>query len=133
MGGSGSAQEIGRAVVGQMRLPDDVVMLRHGAGPDSELEYRLAWARTILKAYGLITRSGPDCWALTQQCAPESSIEPEEIEQFYAGSGGSLENDLPESMPADVAEALEDDLWQRFASEQFLAGYSKADAVYDEA
>ena len=38
--------------------------LMHGAGPESEIEYRLAWARTYLKKIGALENSKRGCGAL---------------------------------------------------------------------
>jgi restriction system protein len=38
----------------------------HNNGPDSEIAYRLAWARTYLKGMGLLTNSSRAVWSLTE-------------------------------------------------------------------
>ena len=65
LGGSGSIQEIAETVVQQMRLPVGVTQRLHKNGPQTELEYRLAWARTALKNNGRIVNSNRGVWALT--------------------------------------------------------------------
>jgi restriction system protein len=37
-----------------------------GVGPQTEIEYRLAWARTYLKGMGLLTNSKRGVWTLTE-------------------------------------------------------------------
>ena len=49
LGGAGSIQDIAQAVINQMRLPEELVWQTHGNTCQTELEYRLAWARTVLK------------------------------------------------------------------------------------
>ena len=57
LGGSASNAEIANRVIEDMRLPDDITQLRHGRGNLAELEYRLSWARTYLKQFGVIDNS----------------------------------------------------------------------------
>jgi restriction system protein len=39
----------------------------HNDGPETEIGYRLAWARTYLKGMGLLTNSARGVWALTDE------------------------------------------------------------------
>jgi restriction system protein len=41
----------------------------HNNGPETEIGYRLAWARTYLKGMGLLTNSARGVWALTHEGA----------------------------------------------------------------
>jgi restriction system protein len=50
----------------------------HGDGEKSEIEYRLAWARTNLKNLGAVTNSSRGVWALTE--FGREATEPELIE-----------------------------------------------------
>lgn len=65
MGGSASISEIVEVVVKQASFSDDQQSVLHNDGPTTEIEYRLAWARTYLKAMGLLTNSARAVWALT--------------------------------------------------------------------
>jgi len=67
LGGSGSVEEIYDKVVELERFPDDVVAQPHDPekSNQTELGYRLAWARTYLKKYGLLENSSRGIWALT--------------------------------------------------------------------
>jgi hypothetical protein len=67
LGGSGSVEEIYDKVVELERFPDDVVAQPHDPekSNQTELGYRLAWARTYLKKYGLLENSTRGIWALT--------------------------------------------------------------------
>ena len=75
LGGSGSIREIAEAVLEETSLPDEVVRQIHGKGPQSELEYRLAWARTYLKNYGLLESSQRGIWALTLRGRTEKTVD----------------------------------------------------------
>ena len=74
LGGSGSIQEIDEAVIEDMDLTDEVVRQLHGQGPKTELEYRLFWARTYLKNYGVVDNSQRGIWALTPQGRRHKSV-----------------------------------------------------------
>ena len=39
----------------------------HGDGPSTEIQYRLAWARTYLKGMGLLTNSQRAVWSVTEK------------------------------------------------------------------
>lgn len=38
----------------------------HNGGPETEIGYRVAWARTYLKCFGLLTNSQRGVWAITE-------------------------------------------------------------------
>ena len=55
LGGSGKNEEINEKVAEIMVLPDEVLEFPHlNSSSLSEVNYRLAWARTKLKKYGAI-------------------------------------------------------------------------------
>ena len=66
-GGSASIAELYEQVVADMNLGEDVLAVPHGDGTTSEVEYRLAWARTYLKKVGAIDNSERGVWALTSK------------------------------------------------------------------
>ncbi|MBM7083793.1 MULTISPECIES: restriction endonuclease [Micromonospora] len=67
LGGSGSIDEIVEAVLQQQHFTDEQQQILHGDGPQTEIEYRLAWARTYLKFMGLLINSRRGVWTLTEQ------------------------------------------------------------------
>ena len=81
LGGSASIEELTEQVIQDMRLPQEVVELPHGTGGRSQLEYRLAWARTYLKNNGLVTNSDRGVWALTPAGAKVQQVDPEEVKR----------------------------------------------------
>jgi restriction system protein len=66
-GGSGSIDEIVESVIKNEVFGDDIQAVLHGDGPQTEVEYRLAWARTYLKGMGLLINSKRGVRALTEQ------------------------------------------------------------------
>jgi restriction system protein len=67
LGGSGSISEIVVTVTKAEGYTDEQQAVLHNNGPDTEIGYRLAWARTYLK--GLLTNSARGVWALTDDGA----------------------------------------------------------------
>lgn len=66
LGGSASVDEIVEKVVEQERFTEEQQQVLHGDGPQTEIEYRLAWARTYLKGMGLLINSSRGVWSLTE-------------------------------------------------------------------
>ena len=83
LGGSGTISEIYETVAQQSDLPDEVVEIPHN--PDktnrTELEYRLAWARTYLKKYGLINNSERGVWVIEPEKRDVASVDPDDVVQ----------------------------------------------------
>ena len=80
LGGSASIEELVSNVVDDLKLSEDTVNKPHSEKDSrTELEYRLAWARTYLKKYGLLTNSSRGVWALTQKGQEIQKINPQEI------------------------------------------------------
>lgn len=64
--GSGHLSEINRAVVEREEFSENQQAALHGDGPQTEIEYRLAWARTYLKGMGLLDNSTRGVWSVTE-------------------------------------------------------------------
>jgi restriction system protein len=56
-GGSVSIDEMVRSVIAAEALTEAQQGVLHSDGPETEIGYRLAWARTYLKGMGLLTNS----------------------------------------------------------------------------
>lgn len=67
-GGKANVSDMDEAVIKILNLSEDVVKIKHKAsGKQSEVEYRIAWARTYLKKYGLITNEIRGVWSFTDK------------------------------------------------------------------
>jgi restriction system protein len=68
LGGSGSIDEIYERVIQNLKLSESILSVLHGseATNQTEVYYRLAWARTYLKKYGTLTNSTRGIWALAK-------------------------------------------------------------------
>jgi restriction system protein len=67
LGGSGSISEIVDAVTKAQAYTEEQQAVLHKNGPDTEIGYRLAWARTHLKYFGLLSNSARGVWAITEE------------------------------------------------------------------
>ena len=80
LGGSGSINEIEEKVIEILNLNDDEINDIHRDNT-TKLSYRLAWARTYLKKFGLIENSSRGIWALTEK-GLKATINEKEIKKF---------------------------------------------------
>lgn len=81
LGGSGNIEEINERVYELTKLPEEVLNIPHGKDGRTEIEYKLAWARSVLKKYGLLENSARSVWALTNQNVDPKKLNPDEIER----------------------------------------------------
>ena len=63
-GGNSTNSEIYKWVISNLEISQSQLEIMR-SGNRSEIEYRLAWARTRASKKGLIHRNGPSSWALT--------------------------------------------------------------------
>lgn len=80
LGGSASIAELDEEVIKGLGLTEEEIATPHGQR-DTEIEYRLAWARTYLKGYGVITNSARGIWALTSQGQTIQVVNPTAVVQ----------------------------------------------------
>ena len=81
LGGSGSIQEIYDRVVEQQHFSEEMLAVVHDPekGNQTLVEYRLAWARSWLKKYGLLENSSRGVWALTSKATGVDQVDPSEV------------------------------------------------------
>ena len=65
LGGSGTNQEIDDAAIDLAGYSEDQLNKLHGDGPQTEVRYRMAWARTYLRNVGAIENSARSIWSIT--------------------------------------------------------------------
>lgn len=112
LGGSGSNEEIYNQVVAITNLTNDVLDVMHNFTM-TEVEYRLAWARTYLKNYGAIENSKHRVWSLTAKGAKmlrDGNIDVKEIYNFTAKKQGKTtvasDDDIAEIEPVNWREQI---------------------------
>lgn len=81
----------------------------HGDGEKSEIEYRLAWARTNLKNLGAVTNSSRGVWALTEygRGASEAELIERDKEWRRELATKRAQKVLADQVASDVAEDVE--------------------------
>lgn len=112
LGGSGSNEEIYNRVVAITNLKNDVLDAMHNFTM-TEVEYRLAWARTYLKNYGAIENSKHRVWSLTAKGAKmlrDGNIDVKEIYNFTAKKQNrtvvASDDDVAEIEPVNWREQI---------------------------
>lgn len=78
LGGSGSIDEIRDKVIASLKIPDALANQPHrssrGIGGRTELDYRLAWAKTYLKQRGYVKNSARGVWSLGENASKTGSL-----------------------------------------------------------
>jgi restriction system protein len=81
LGGSASISEQEDTVATLLKLNDKEVGEIH-KGNQTKLSYRLAWARTYLRMYGLLENSSRGIWSLTPEGNAKKSVDVREVRRF---------------------------------------------------
>jgi len=81
LGGSGSNEEIAQKVEELSNLPEEIFNVPHNPEKSSqtEIEYRLAWARTYLKKYGILDNSERGIWIIVPEKREISEVNPQKV------------------------------------------------------
>jgi restriction system protein len=114
LGGSGSVEEIYDKVVELEKLPEDVLSQLHDPEKSNQTEvaYRLAWARTYLKKYGLLENSSRGVWALTAKAKETEQVDPQDVVRTVRALD---RKEAPEADPETAAppEVSEEEEWKQ--------------------
>lgn len=81
LGGSGTIEEINNKVAEIVQIPTEQLEILHNPekGGMTEIEYRLMWTRTYLKAYGSIDNSTRGIWALTKKGSTTDEVDEKDV------------------------------------------------------
>ncbi|MDR1179671.1 MAG: restriction endonuclease [Spirochaetales bacterium] len=120
LGGSGSIEEINNKVVELQNYAADIVDVLHGEGPATEIEYRLAWARTYLKKYGLLENSSRGIWAIANDKNDIKEINPKDVVDFVHALSKDKKNKTIDDSIIDDNE-VENKTWQEELMELLLS------------
>jgi len=111
LGGSGTIEEISSKVSELIDLPEDILNLPHdpNKGSQTELRYRLAWARTYLKKYGLIDNSERGVWLIVPEKRDISEVDPQQVVKTVREMSrkGREAQPSPEDSEEEIPEAEE--------------------------
>jgi len=119
LGGSASISELEEEVTRALHLDDAEIAAPHNERI-TELQYRLAWARTYLKAYGLLDNSERGVWVLTPKGKDVDAVNPGDVNRFVRESSRKKRAKGVSNPPAtvvdvkvaDVAEAVLEETWR---------------------
>ena len=115
LGGSASIEELNSAVIDSMKLPQEVLEELHDPEKSNttEVEYRLAWARTYLKLYGILENSSRGVWALTKQAESLKKIDVAEVRRVV-GEKFRKKGGAPKSTSTDepLVEEIQGESWR---------------------
>ncbi|MGQ0602042.1 MAG: restriction endonuclease [Anaerolineales bacterium] len=112
LGGSGTIEEVNRKVAEIAKLSDKQLEVQHSSIKSdgrTEIEYRLAWARTYLKNAELIENSTRGIWALTPLGLKTENIDPNEISRQVIASSKLRRKISPEE---DGGDETDIDRWK---------------------
>lgn len=84
LGDSASNSELNEEVIRNLNLSEQDFSQPHDAR-QTEIEYRLAWARTYLKIFGLLDNSSRGVWVLTAKGKETETVNPKEVAAFAKG------------------------------------------------
>lgn len=106
LGGSGTIQEIADGVVDFLKLSETVASRPHNPDKSSatEVEYRLAWARTYLKKYGLLGNSERGVWAFTEKYQRGMDVNPQDVVRTVRGQSKDKKKEDCNGSPEIVAD-----------------------------
>jgi len=109
LGGSGSVNEIYEKVVEKLDLPEKILDILHNPEKSNQtkVEYRLAWARTYLKKYGILDNSSRGVWIIVPDKSDIKKIDPKQVAREVRELIRK-ERALRETEQPDVEEESED-------------------------
>lgn len=105
LGQSGTIEEIVEKVSELEHFSEAQQQVLHKDGPRSEIEYRLAWARTYLKGVGAVDNSKRGVWSLTERGTLLTEAEMAAIPATYRASWRAAKKALGGGVAVDDAEA----------------------------
>lgn len=114
MGGSASNQELLDKVIAIMQIPEDKQNILHNNGPNTEVNYRLAWAKTYLGKVNALTNSTRGVWNLTQsgRALTEEDVAkiPAQVREPYKKAIPKTKNEEQVNLDVDEGVAWKDAL-----------------------
>jgi restriction system protein len=119
LGGSASIAELNEEVTQNLHLTDKEIAESHDERR-TKLQYRLAWARTYLKAYGLLDNSERGVWVLTAKGKDIDTVDPRQVIRIFSEVKKSQRSKLTQKNKSEtidveiveVAEAVLEETWR---------------------
>jgi len=117
LGGSGSIEEIYDKVVELEKFPDDVLSQLHDSEKSNQTDvaYRLAWARTYLKKYGLLENSTRGIWSLNQKAKEVGKFDSQKVVHFVRALARKEKenNSSAAATNSNIPEVSEEQEWKQ--------------------
>lgn len=120
LGGSGSIDEIYEKVIELQDIPEEITSVPHNPEKSNQTEvaYRLAWARTYLRKYELLENSSRGVWSLTQKGIDCGGVDTVQVLRFVRQldrdlslqSAGNADVELPDSDPPEEVKPWREEL-----------------------
>lgn len=129
LGGSGSIEELSAKVSEKLDLPDEVLSIPHDPNRSSqtEVEYRLAWARTYLKKFGLLDNSSRGVWVLLPDKADVTEVNPQEVVKTVREMDKQEKSSPSETLTSDDDLPEEAEPWRAKLHRTLTQGLSRGD------
>jgi len=107
LGSSGTIEEINSQVIESTGLTDEQLEILHDPekGSQTEVAYRLAWARTYLKKYEVLENSSRGVWALTAKGKQIGHVHPPAVKRYVADLSRKTKNLTVDVDKEEAAEA----------------------------
>ena len=108
LGGSGRIDEIYEAVLELEKLDEETLGILHNPEKSSQTEigYRLAWARTYLKKAGYLENSSRGVWALTDKAKQAPKIDSRKIVNYVRSLDKKISQDTADA--SDPAASVDE-------------------------
>lgn len=110
IGGSASIQELSPRVATYMELQDEILDVLHKDGPQTEVEYEAAWARSILKKVGAIDNTARGVWNITDKGREIQSEE--RVREMARTAHNTNQRRTPVAPVSDAPDTDDDRNWQ---------------------
>jgi restriction system protein len=114
LGSSASVAELEDRVAALLHLSEEDISVIH-KGNRTRFSYNLAWARTYLKKFGLITNSSRGVWALTPQGQQTTRVDSDEVRRFVEARNREAAAAAEEETEEDIT--IEELTWEDKALE----------------
>lgn len=121
LGWSGSVDEIYESVIKLENFDEKTLAILHNEkSSQTEIGYRLAWARTYLKKAAYLENSSRGVWALTEKAKKSETIDVKKIVTFVRSLDKETNSEKPTIDPEGSAEQPDETLVWREQLHQLL-------------
>ena len=111
-GGSASIHELSEHIASELALSDEILDVPHKDGPQTEVDYRAAWARTHLKFIGAADNTLRGVWTITSVGRGVQSEKQLREKVRQGRKKRAQERRNRKSVPGDDEEVREDQGWE---------------------